>query len=79
MASATVTSKGQITLPKSVRERLGVKRGDRVAFRERADGTLLVEAESVDLLELRGIVRSRKTGVTVEAMAETVRRAGSRR
>ena len=79
MPSATVTSKGQITLPKSVRERLGIKRGDRIAFRERPDGTLVVEAESIDLLDLRGIVRSRRTGVTVEAMAEVVRRTGSRR
>jgi antitoxin PrlF len=79
MPSATVTSKGQITLPKSVRARLGVKQGDRVAFRDGPDGSIVVEAESVDLLELRGIVRSRRRGVSVEAMADAVRRAGSRR
>lgn len=37
---ATVTSKGQITLPKRLRERLGLKRGSRIRFRLEADGGL---------------------------------------
>ncbi len=31
-ATATLTSKGQVTIPQSIRERLGLKQGDRVAF-----------------------------------------------
>ncbi|TLZ20237.1 MAG: AbrB/MazE/SpoVT family DNA-binding domain-containing protein, partial [Gammaproteobacteria bacterium] len=38
MASATLTSKGQVTLPKSVRERLGVEAGDRLEFIESEQG-----------------------------------------
>ncbi|TLZ54084.1 MAG: AbrB/MazE/SpoVT family DNA-binding domain-containing protein [Gammaproteobacteria bacterium] len=38
MAYATLTSKGQITLPKSVRERLGVEAGDRIEFIESEQG-----------------------------------------
>ncbi|MBI2965105.1 MAG: AbrB/MazE/SpoVT family DNA-binding domain-containing protein [Chloroflexi bacterium] len=34
MADATVTSKGQITIPKPVRERMGLKPGDHVEFVE---------------------------------------------
>jgi AbrB family looped-hinge helix DNA binding protein len=37
---ATVTSKGQITLPKRLRDRLGLKRGSRIRFRVDPDGGL---------------------------------------
>jgi antitoxin PrlF len=77
--SATLTSKGQITLPKAIRTRLGVKPGDRVAFREHSDGTIVVEAETVDLMQLRGSIRPPVKGVTVEAMKAAVRRAATRR
>jgi len=42
MPRATITSKGQITLPKEVRRRLGVDAGDQVEFRVAADGTITV-------------------------------------
>ena len=41
MARARVTSKGQITIPKEVRERLGLRPGDEVEFVEDADGMRL--------------------------------------
>jgi antitoxin PrlF len=40
--SATITSKYQLTLPREVRERLGVERGDRLVFEIRADGEVLI-------------------------------------
>jgi len=79
MATATVTSKGQITLPKRIRERLGVKPGDRVAFRERPDGSIVVEAETVDLLDLFGMLKPRKRGVTLDDMEDAIRRGASGR
>ena len=51
---ATVTSKGQITLPKSVREALGLKTGDRVLFRVHEDRAVL--AKVPDFLQLAGSV-----------------------
>ena len=42
MPRATITSKGQITLPKEVRNHLGVDAGDQVEFRVAADGTVTV-------------------------------------
>jgi AbrB family looped-hinge helix DNA binding protein len=49
---ATVTSKGQITLPKSLRERMGLKRGSRIRFRVDADGGLRGDPVLHDLEDL---------------------------
>ena len=78
MSSTTITSKGQITVSKEIREALGVRPGDRLAFREREDGTVIVEAETVDLMTLRGALKARRKGVTVEAMNEAIRRTAGR-
>ena len=41
--STTVTSKGQVTIPKAVRELLGIKPGTEVDFRLAADGAVVIE------------------------------------
>ena len=41
--STTVTSKGQVTIPKPVRDRLGIGPGSRVDFRQAADGRIVLE------------------------------------
>lgn len=79
MPSASVTSKGQITLPKEVRDALGVKTGDRVAFRAGVDGRYTIEPETLDLLDIEGIIRPRRSGVSVEEMNRTIRRRGGGR
>jgi antitoxin PrlF len=38
-----VTSKGQVTIPKPVRDHLGIGPGSQVAFRRAADGTIIIE------------------------------------
>lgn len=40
---ATVTEKGQVTIPKAVREKIGVPQGGKVRFRVRYDGVVVVE------------------------------------
>ena len=79
MPSATLTSKGQITLPKLIRERLGLTTGDRVAFRERPDGSVVLEPETVDLASLRGRIRPSVCGVSIDDMSAGVKRAIARR
>ena len=79
MSAATVTSKGQITVPKDIRERLGLRAGDRIAFREREDGSIVVEPETVSLMTLAGSVRSTVTGVTVVQMNEAIVAAAAQR
>ena len=76
MPAARITSKGQITVPKAVRDALGVEPGDRLAFRIQADGAVLIEPETVDLRTLRGRLVPTLRGVTVEQMDEAIRRGG---
>jgi antitoxin PrlF len=78
MPKATVTHKGQITLPKAVREQLGVRPGDRVNFRATEDGSIVVEADTIDLASLRGAVKPSRHGVTLEDMDRAIRAAASR-
>ena len=55
MADATVTSKGQTTIPKSVRDAVGLRAGDRIHFTVLGDGTIIVRAKrrSVNDLAIR--------------------------
>lgn len=54
-AAAKVTSKGQVTVPKAVRNALGIKEGDEVVFR--VEGNHAVLARTPDFLDLAGSVR----------------------
>ncbi len=79
MPSSTITSKGQITLPIEVRRELRLRPGDRVSFRTARDGSVVVEPETVDLLSLKGSVRSPIKGVSVEQMQHAIRKAVRRK
>ncbi len=54
--AARVTSKGQVTVPKAVREALGVSDGDAIIFR--IEGNRAVVARTPDFLELAGTLRT---------------------
>ena len=58
-AEAKVTSKGQITLPSPVRERLNVGPGDKVVFVERNDGELTVRRRAGTLGDMKGMLRGK--------------------
>jgi len=54
-AAAKVSSKGQVTVPKAVRDALGIKEGDAVVFR--VEGNRAVLARTPDFLDLAGTVK----------------------
>ena len=54
-AAAKVTSKGQVTVPKAVREALGIEEGDNVVFR--VDGNRAVLARTPNFLTLAGTIK----------------------
>ena len=76
MPSSTLTSKGQITLPRQVRDHLGVQKGDTVDFVIGADGEVRVRAGEVDIAELKGLVRPPgRRPVSLEDMDAAIGRA----
>ena len=79
MTTATMTSKGQITIPKEVRETLGLQTGHRLSFQVREDGVMELRPETVDLMSLCGIIKPTVRGVTLEDMNESIRRAAARK
>ena len=57
MELAKLTSKGQITLPISIRRKLGVKDGDKVAFIEQGDQIVVVNASLEALMRVQQAFR----------------------
>jgi antitoxin PrlF len=57
MPTATLTSKGQLTLPKAVRDALQVRAGDSLDFTPGADGAFRVDVRREDPRDLAGILR----------------------
>jgi AbrB family looped-hinge helix DNA binding protein len=75
MPSATVTSKGQITRPKVIRDLLRLDKGDRVDFVVQDDGTVVLRPATVDVRELKGLLhRKGLKPLSVEAMNAIIRR-----
>lgn len=73
MPIATLTSKGQITLPQAVREALGLQTGDKVDFVPQADGGFRVLALRRDVRELKGMFAGRATrAVSIDDMAVAI-------
>jgi antitoxin PrlF len=80
MPTATVTSKGQITLPKSVREHLRIDTGDVVDFIVNDSGEVVVRAITSDVTELKGLLqRPGRRAVSVDEMNEAILREHARK
>ena len=78
MSAATITSKGQITLPKTVRDQLELGPGDRVDFVLAPDGRFDLIPVKASVKSLKGCVPAPKKPVTIEAMAKAVRARAKR-
>lgn len=79
MPTSTITSKGQTTIPKEIRQRLNIGPGDRVEFVVDHDGRVLLLPATVDAAELAGVLKAPARPVSIEAMNQAIRKRGGRR
>ena len=69
MSAATLTSKGQTTIPKDIRDSLGLQGQDRLEFTLLADGTVIMRAKKRQLADAFGMLhRPGKKAIAVEDM-----------
>jgi AbrB family looped-hinge helix DNA binding protein len=79
VAAATLTSKGQITIPVQVRAALGVDAGDRIEFIEIEKGQFAIIAATRSVRELNGLFhRKGRKPVSIEEMNAAIAKGASR-
>jgi antitoxin PrlF len=79
MPTATVTSKGQVTIPKEIRKLLRVEEGDRISFVVEGSDRVVMRKPSRPLESLRGLLhRKGSKPVTLEEMDEAIVRFHSK-
>ena len=79
MATSTLTSKGQTTIPKAVRRHLGLKPGDKIRFLVEDDGRVMLLPATLHLRDLRGSLPKPSKPVSIERMNEAIRERAGRR
>jgi AbrB family looped-hinge helix DNA binding protein len=77
MTTASITNKGQITIPAKVRAALGLVAGDRVEFVEVAPGRFEVIAATRPVTALKGMFGAARKTVAVEEMNAAIARRGA--
>ncbi len=75
-----MTSKGQLVVPRPIRQLLGLHPGDRLDFLVLDDGTVVVRPATEDVGRLKGLLRRPgRTAVSIEEMNRIVRQRGGGR
>ena len=79
MATATITSKGQITIPATIRKALDLQSGDRVDFMVEDTGWVSFLPLTRNVMSLKGSVPKPDTPVSLDDMKATIKARGGRR
>ncbi len=67
---ATLTSKGQTTIPKEIRDSLGLQPGDRMTFALMPGGTVVMRVKSRSVMDLAGLLRKKgRKPVAIERLS----------
>ena len=76
--TSTLTSKGQLTVPKEVRERLKLKTGDKIQFMINKEGKIELSPIKARLKDLKGILPPPKKKVTLKDMENAIIDSGGK-
>ena len=78
MTVATLTSKGQITIPKQVREHLKLNPGDKLDFVIESGGRVVIRPAKLDVRELKRLLKRRDGKVlSIEEMNAAIARGAA--
>lgn len=69
---STLTSKGQITLPKLLRDIWHLKAGDKILFEPTEEGGFLIKPRTTDVQSLKGFLSYKGKPVSVEGMDQAI-------
>ena len=72
MSVGTMTSKGQITVPKDVREALGLAAGTRVSFKRNAAGEIVLTRDGGSVMDRAGSLRHDSPAVSLQDMNDAI-------
>ena len=78
MTTATMTSKGQITIPADVRATLGVSTGDRVEFVQVGPGRFELIAATQSVRDIKGLIARPAKPVSIDAMNTAIKAKGAK-
>ena len=76
--ATVITSKGQVTIPKPVRDKLKLRTGDRLDFIVESDGTVRLVPITASIKELKGLVPKPKRILSLEDMDKAIARGASK-
>jgi len=79
MTTSTLTSKGQTTVPKEIRDHLNLQPGDRIEFVIEQDGRVVIVPASFDAADLAGALPRPKRTVSLDEMKVAIRKRGAQR
>jgi AbrB family looped-hinge helix DNA binding protein len=80
MPTATLSSKGQLVIPKTVREHMHLQTGDRVDFVVQDDGEVVIRPAATDIRDLKGILHKKgRKLVSISEMEAAVRQRAMER
>ena len=77
MSTATLTTKGQITIPIAIRASLGLETGSRIEFIEADNGQYLIMAATSPVQALKGLLLKPSSVVSIEKMNEVITLRGT--
>lgn len=77
--TVTLTSKGQTTIPKPIRDHLGLQAGDQLDFVIEPDGRVTLRPATIDVMDLAGLLRQKgKKALSLEEMQRGVLKGATR-
>jgi AbrB family looped-hinge helix DNA binding protein len=79
VTTSTLTAKGQTTVPREIREHLGLKPGDKIDYEIAADGSVRLRTRKVRLADLAGILGKPSRTASIEEMDDAIAEAVAER